>query len=211
MTVIIIQEGFDLAGKISVRDAMIDAATALISQRGVSASGMQDIVAEAAAPRGSIYHHFPGGKDELVVAALARVCNVAVTAIGRAAEKGQSAEGFVAGVALIFRIGAERADWTEGCPVAATSIEGDRQSPAVREAISVTFRAWQAAIARGLRQHGRDDAESEALMILGALEGGLLLARGLRSPEPYDAAVALLRRGLGDAAAAVLVTKAPGL
>lgn len=185
--------------KKSARDAMIDAATRLIRQRGVSASGMQDIVAEAAAPRGSIYHHFPGGKDELVIAALSRVCAVVVTAIDRAAEKSQSPEGFVTAVAALFRVGAEQAGWTEGCPIAATTVEGDRQSPAVREAIAENFRSWQAAIARGLLQNGRDEAESEAMMILGALEGGLLLARGLRSPEPYDAAVALLRRGFGHA------------
>lgn len=199
MTIIIMQGAIGLVEKISVRDAMIDAAALLIRQRGVSASGMQDIVAEAAAPRGSIYHHFPGGKDELVIAALARVCDLVVTAIGRAAHKSQSADHFVSTIAAIFRGGAEQAGWTEGCPVAATTIEGDRQSIAVREAIAASFSAWQSAIAVGLRQHGRDDADQEALMILAALEGGLLLARGLRSPAPYDAAVALLRRVLESA------------
>lgn len=125
-----------------------------------------------------------------------RACGLVVKAVERASEKSSSAKGFVSAVATLFRAGAEQMAWTEGCPVAATTIEGDRQSPAVRKAVAANFHAWQEAIACGLRQHGRSDAESEALMILGALEGGLLLARGLRSPEPYDAAVALLHRGL---------------
>lgn len=189
--------------KKSVRDAMIDAAATLIGQRGVSASGMQDIVVEAAAPRGSIYHHFPGGKDELVIAALTRVGEVVESAIGYAAAKSASADSFAVAVAALFRAGAEQNGWSEGCPVAATAIEGDRQSPAVREAIVAIFRAWQGAIARGLSRHARADPEFEALMLIGAIEGGLLLARGLRSAEPYDAAIALLRRGLGDTASAV--------
>ncbi len=175
---------------------MIDAAASLIRQRGVSASGMQDIVAEAAAPRGSIYHHFPGGKDELVVAALERFSENVVQAVRTVAAKATTADGFVTGVAAVFRVGSENAGWTQGCPVAATTIEGDRQSSSVRQAVAACLRDWQDAIAQGLQKHQIADAPEQALMIIGALEGGLLLSRGTRSPEPYNAAVALLRRGI---------------
>lgn len=200
MMIIIVQEGNRVAQTVSARDAMIDAAAALIRQRGVSASGMQDIVAEAAAPRGSIYHHFPGGKDELIVAALDRVTTQVARAIDSIAAKSMSADAFVVGAAAVFRAGAEATDWTQGCPVAAAAIEGDRQSPMVRDAVAASLRRWQTAIADGLRRHlDPDEADAQALMILGAFEGGLLVARGLRSAEPYDAAVRLLRQGLGNA------------
>lgn len=176
---------------------MIDAAVLLIQQRGVSASGLQDIMAEASAPRGSIYHHFPGGKDELVVAALARVAEGVAAAIATVAERSETPGDFVAGVARVFRGGAERAGWTQGCPLAATAIEGDRQSERVRMALVEGLSLWREAVAHGLRRCGRTgDADQEAMMILAALEGGLLMARGLRSPEPYDAASAMLSRAL---------------
>lgn len=186
-----------MAAGISVRDAMIDATATLIRQRGVSASGMQDIVATAAAPRGSIYHHFPGGKDELVAAALGRVTKMVVAAIERVAARSTTIDDFVAGAAAVFRAGTEGDDWTQGCPVAAAAIEGDRQSPVVRDAIAASFGAWRAAIASGIERHvDADQADRCALAILSAIEGGLIVARGLRSAAPYDAAIDLLRAGL---------------
>lgn len=188
-----------MAGTGSAKDAMIDAAASLMRQRGVSASGMQDIVAEAAAPRGSIYHHFPGGKDELIVAALDRVTTRITHAITAIAARSATVDEFVIGAAAVFRTGAEQTGWTQGCPIAAATIEGDRQGPAVRAAVAASFRQWQNAIAEGLRRHvGEDEAQAQAqaLMILGAIEGGLLVSRGVRSAAPFDAAIALLRRGL---------------
>lgn len=176
----------------STRDAMIDAAISLIRARGISASGMQDIVDAAAAPRGSIYHHFPGGKDELVVAALDRAAAQVAQAVSTVAERSTGSAAFVVGVCKLFRTG-DQAGWTLGCPIAATAVEGDRAALGVREAASRAFRAWRTAIAAGLRRHGYcGDVDAEALMILAALEGGLLIARGTRSADPYDAAVALL-------------------
>lgn len=198
MMIIIMQVEFcRVAATLSARDAMIDAAAALIRQRGVSASGMQDIVSEAAAPRGSIYHHFPGGKDELIVAALERVTAGVVRAIQTIAARSATVDDFITGAATLFRNGAEESGWTEGCPVAAAAIEGDRQNPVVREAVAASFRAWQQAIAAGLERHlGAAAADAEALMMLTVIEGALLVSRGMRSAAPYDAAIDLLRRGL---------------
>lgn len=195
MMIVIMQAEFELTRDRSTRDAMISAAVALVERRGVSASGLQDIMAEAAAPRGSIYHHFPGGKDELVAAALDRVADEVVRAIGAVAERSGTPAAFVSGVARVFRTGAEQAAWTKGCPLAATAIEGDRQGETVRDALSRGFHAWRTAIAEGLIRSGsKGPVEEEALMVLSALEGGLLLSRGSRSAAPYDAAVSMLGR-----------------
>ncbi len=186
-----------MTGTISARDAMINATASLIRQRGVSASGMQDIVNEAAAPRGSIYHHFPGGKDELIIAALERVTAGVVHAIQAIAARSATLDDFITGAATLFRSGAEQTGWTQGCPVAAAAIEGDRQNPSVREAVAASFREWQKAIAAGLERHiGAAAADAQALMMLSVIEGALLVSRGMRSAAPYDAAIDLLRRGV---------------
>lgn len=76
-------------------------------------------------------------------------------------------------------------------------LEPDRQNPAVRNAVSASFRAWQQAIATGLERHGGTAAaDAQALMMLTVIEGALLVSRGMRSAAPYDAAIDLLRRGL---------------
>ncbi len=184
-------------GKLSTRDAMIGAAAVLIRQRGVAASGMQDIVAQAAAPRGSIYHHFPGGKDELIIAALQAVTAAVTRAIRTAASKAVTIDDFVTGAAALFRGNPEGAGWTEGCPVAAATIEGDSQSQLVRTAIADSFDEWRREIAAGLRRYlASDDADQQAMAILAAIEGALIVSRGMRSPAPFDATIALLRRGL---------------
>lgn len=187
--------------KSDAKQNMITAARVLMRARGVSGMGLMDVVTAAEAPRGSIYHHFPGGKDELVIAAIDEAAREAEAAILGAGEKGGPPIEVVRHIASAFRFAAEKAKWQIGCPVAATAIEGHLQTPAVRAAVSATFSLWSAAIAHTLVTAGvRDkDAQRLGLGIMSALEGALLLARGMQSAAPYDATVELIMAGLEKA------------
>lgn len=188
--------------KTSARQDMITATRELLESQGVSATGMLDIVAAAEAPRGSIYHHFPGGKDELVVAAIEEAAALAESAIIRAGQKGGTPAEIVSRIAGVFRYAPEKADWRTGCPVAATAMEGHRQGTAVRAAVESAFSRWSAAVAKGLINAGMAQAEADrlAMSVISSLEGALILARGLHSSAPYDATVELLVNGLQNRA-----------
>lgn len=176
-----------------VRESMIAATARLIAQSGVSATGMLEIVTAAAAPRGSIYHHFPDGKDELLIAALDHYGGAVAAMIEQIGSAAPNAQALVARVGAALRTGPEQADWTIGCPIAATTIEGDRQSPPVRAAVAAMLDRWVTTMTAGLsRFMPTEIAREQSLMVVTTLQGALLVARGMRSGAPYDAAAALL-------------------
>jgi TetR/AcrR family transcriptional repressor of lmrAB and yxaGH operons len=180
------------------RERMVHAAVVLLQRRGAHGVGLLDVVAEADAPRGSIYHHFPGGKDEVVVAALERAAASAEAAILKAGEAAASPQDAVRRIAAVFRYLPQQSGWSTGCPVAATALDGEHQAAAVQQAVKVAFDSWCRAAAGVLRQSGlrAADADAKGLALIATLEGGLLLARGLRSAAPYDAAVEAFIAGL---------------
>lgn len=170
---------------------MIAATTSLLAARGPTASGMQDIVGTAKAPRGSIYHHFPGGKDELIIAAIDQTAAHVEAAVLAIAEEATSPADAVLRIAKLFRAGPERSGWRAGCPVAATAVEGHVQADPVRSAVASAFSRWSRACAVVLERSGMkaDQASSFALAMIATLEGALLVSRGMQSADPYDAAV----------------------
>lgn len=168
------------------RARMIDSTSLLIRERGVEATALSDILEHAGAPRGSIYHHFPGGKAQLVEEATR-------------ASGGAFAEGMTAALAGGDPIAALRAfadgwlatlrdsDFAAGCPVVAVAVEGDRM-PAARAAAGEAFAAWQAALADALEAHGLAPARAQgvAALTVSAIEGAVVLARAQRSSLPLE-------------------------
>lgn len=180
------------------RDRMVHAALALLQRRGAGGVGLLEVIAQAQAPRGSIYHHFPGGKDELMVAAIGLAAANAEAAILQAAQGASTPAQALRRIAAVFRHLPQRSDWTTGCPVAATAVDGEHQSGVVQQAVGEAFQRWAGAAAQSLQAAGLDAAHARqlGLALIAALEGGLLLARGLRSAEPYDATVEALAAAL---------------
>ncbi|RHX90405.1 TetR/AcrR family transcriptional regulator [Leptospira stimsonii] len=177
---------------------MITAARKLIQAKGVAATGLMEIVSVAETSRGSIYHHFPGGKDELICLAIEEATILAEAGIIRAGRNGRNVAEVIRKIASVFRQTPENSKWQVGCPVAATAIEGHSQPPVVREAVANAFTRWSQAIESTLTNAGLKTKEAKAvgLGLLAALEGGLLLARGLSSSEPYDTIVELIIAGV---------------
>lgn len=178
----------------NARTAMVGAATRLLAERGATAAGLQDIVAVAGAPRGSIYHHFPEGKDELLSAAVDTTGSAVAAAVTAACAEAADPADAVARVARLFRAGPEASGWTMGCPVAAAATGGDHQGARVRDAVGRAFGAWVDTLAAGLAARGMpaDRAAPFAAAVVAALEGALLLSRGTRSSDGYDAVTAML-------------------
>jgi TetR/AcrR family transcriptional repressor of lmrAB and yxaGH operons len=168
------------------RERMINSTAALMRERGVEATALSDVLEHSGAPRGSIYHHFPGGKAQLV--------GEATRAAGAA-----FADGMVAALERDDPLVALRAfadlwlatlcesDFGAGCPIVAVAVEGDRM-PAARAAAGAAFADWQRALAGALERHGvaRERAASLATLAVAAIEGAVVLARAQRSAEPLE-------------------------
>ena len=181
------------------REKMVQSAALLIREHGVDNTSFSQVVAHSGAPRGSIYHYFPGGKAQLVEEAVRWSGDVMTQAFRHGLESGDplalldTAEVFWRGVL-------EGSNFAAGCPVAAGSVEAER-TPTVRDAAGEVFTAWQEVIAHGLTDRGVPDARARSLaaMTFAGIEGAVLMARAQRSMEPVEATLAELRRLVDDA------------
>jgi len=175
------------------RKKLVDATAALLRRQGYHATGLSEIVAESGAPRGSLYFHFPGGKDELARAALlasAAEWRARIDAATRdARDLGEAIDATVA----LLADDLESSGWDNGCPVAAVALEAT--SEPVRGAVQEHFESWLDIVAARLVAVGvaASPARQLATVTLSALEGALLLARVTRSRAPLVAVGQALR------------------
>ncbi|HEX2576603.1 MAG TPA: TetR/AcrR family transcriptional regulator [Aquihabitans sp.] len=175
-----------------VRGEMIRGAAELLATQGLQRTSFSEVLAATGAPRGSIYHHFPSGKDELVRAAVVSVGDGVVALIDALdATPAQVVDAFVDGWRAVL-VGS---DHRRGCAVAATSIGADDAGPLLDVAAEV-FRSWREALARALVRGGlgASDADDLALTCLAVVEGALVLGRATRSDEVFGVAGRQLRR-----------------
>jgi len=181
----------------SPRERMVFSAAQLIRRNGVAGTGMREVVAHADAPRGSLQHYFPGGKDQLVAEAARWGGDYAAKRVDKflAALPEPTPGALLAAMAGQWREDFLSDEYRAGCPVAASVVDCSAANPTVRQAASDAFAAWQDAVATALRgmhvPYRR--ARSLATLMIGALEGAILIARAERDPRALDVTVRELR------------------
>jgi TetR/AcrR family transcriptional regulator, lmrAB and yxaGH operons repressor len=175
------------------RRRMVQTMGRLMQRQGFHATGLNQVLAESGAPRGSMYHHFPAGKEQLaaeaVTASGAFLAAVIETTLASKETAGTAIRAVIDGMAA----GVERSSFEQGCPIATVALETASDSEVIRQACTSVFASWEAHIAHRLEADGWKPAEaaSTATAVLAAMEGGLLLARTRHDPAPL--------RAVGDA------------
>jgi TetR/AcrR family transcriptional repressor of lmrAB and yxaGH operons len=185
-----------MAPRGETRHRLVATAGGLFQRQGYNATGMNQVLAEAEAPKGSLYHHFPGGKEELAAAAVERAgANIAAAIEHLLASNDEPGEG-VAVVVEAQAAGLEATNFEVGCPIATVALETAARSDRLQGAARGGFDRWIELIAARLERAGWPAAAAadQALMVLAALEGGLILARARRDAEPLRRIGAQLRR-----------------
>ena len=177
------------------RQRLVAAAVRLLCRQGYEATVVKEIAREGAAPMGSFYFHFPGGKEELGVAALRQGAEDFAALLRATLEQTEAVEDAVANCALVLAERLQRSDWLDGCPVATTALEAVARSPVLRSTAAEAFQNWQDLIAARLTRAGLRDRQAGdlAASILATLEGAELLARVQASPAPLEQAAGSLR------------------
>jgi TetR/AcrR family transcriptional regulator, lmrAB and yxaGH operons repressor len=167
-----------------VRDRMVAGAVRLLAQHGLQATSFSSVLAAANAPRGSIYHHFPGGKDELVSAAIAATEQHALGLLDR--QEGALAVEVAQSFLDAWRALLMYSDFDAGCALVAVTVAAE--TDALRARTAEAFRAWQDKLARALEAGGleADDASSAATLLLAASEGAVVICRAQRDIRPFD-------------------------
>jgi TetR/AcrR family transcriptional repressor of lmrAB and yxaGH operons len=144
---------------------------------------------------GSFYFHFPGGKEEIGVAALRDGAQRFAARLAEVLDRRPSPADALAGCAewLADELGAS--GWADGCPLATTALESVTRSAALRAAAVEGFALWRDVLAARLRAGGVLDEAADELAgnALALIEGAELLARAQGSPEPLRRAATALR------------------
>jgi AcrR family transcriptional regulator len=165
---------------------MIWSAALLMRKQGIDATSFSDVVAHSGAPRGSIYHHFPGGKAELIEEATRYAGDFTAAGLASALtgeDPASAISGFVESWGRVLR----RSEFAAGCPLVAASLEGDRASGA-RHAAASAFRRWEDVIAGALEPHLNDPDRSRSIatLVIAAIEGAVVMARAHRTTAPLE-------------------------
>jgi AcrR family transcriptional regulator len=174
---------------------MVTAARQLIRERGYHATAMSDVVALSAAPRGSVYFHFPRGKTQLAVEAVEAHARDQAEQIKLAGERSRSVADLVNAYVGRARENLVQADYSEGCTIAPLVLEGGPESDELAE----TSRAALSVLVNSLATEfvglglARPRAAKLAEVVVSGVEGALVTGRAFRSAAPFDTMLAALQ------------------
>lgn len=170
---------------LSTRDRLIAVASDLLQVRGYAGVGVAEIIAASDATKGSMYFHFPGGKEELAVEALRDRGVQIARLIEHLLRTSPDAATAVNAFAAVLALRLEDSDFQRGCALATAVLDAGAEHDAVREAVRSGYDRWLELLERRIADDGVvDDAAAEAILVLSALEGALILARARRDPQP---------------------------
>lgn len=186
----------------NTRERILDAGAELFRRQGYTGTGLKQLVTKADAPFGSLYHHFPGGKDELTAEVIRRSADFYLDlfdeVVGPGTEVVDGVRAFFAGAAETL----EQTDYADACPIAVVALEVASTNEPLREATHEVFEVWLDGLKHWFTAAGiaEDDARRLAIQFLAGIEGGFLLARAAKSTE----AMFVAGEGVAAAVAAAL-------
>lgn len=183
------------------RERMVRSAAYLFRERGYSGTAFRDVIVHSGAPRGSIYHHFPGGKVQLAEEAV-RYAGDFLNAGIQAAVEGGDAAAAVDAFTGWWRQVLIKSEFRAGCPVAAVTVESHDEAPQLAEAAARAFGRWEDTLATGLGNAGVPDGRAARLarLVVASVEGATILCRAHRTVEPLDDVVGELKTLVAAAA-----------
>ncbi|WP_433733724.1 TetR/AcrR family transcriptional regulator [Nocardia sp. CA-129566] len=169
------------------------AAAGLLARHGYHGFGLKSLSAAAGLPYGSIYHHFPGGKEEIAVAAITGTGVVSGRLIA------QAPTDVFATTATMFEFMVTKlagSEWAEGCPVGTPALDGGSDVEAVRNACVSAFELMERAFTKLLTEVGLAAGEARDLSttVVAAYEGATILSRVRRSDEPLRTVAVAMER-----------------
>lgn len=168
------------------RQRMLESAVELLRERGASGVSIDAVLARSGAPRGSVYHHFPGGRSELILTAVRQAGDL-LTGLIDPGPDGDPRALFDRFVSL-WKQSLAHSDFTAGCPIVALAVEHRDDLPEATELVREIFAEWRQRISAILGDAGvpADRARRLAVLTVSAIEGAIVLCRAERSVAPLD-------------------------
>jgi AcrR family transcriptional regulator len=174
----------------STKDRIMDSSAELFRRQGYTGTGVKQIAAMASAPFGSLYHFFPGGKEQLgeevIRSSGALYLQLFETIALQAPDALTAVADFFSGAAETLR----ETDYADACPIATVALEVASTNEPLRQATADVFETWIDAATAYFAAAGiaAEAAQALALSMLSLLEGAFVFCRAMRSTEPLEAA-----------------------
>jgi len=168
----------------AVRSRMVEGAVRLLATKGVEGTSFAEVLESTDSPRGSVYHHFPGGKPELLHAALDLASQRGLAAME--ATRGQPAAVVIERFLALWRGLLDYSRLTAGCAVVAVTVAANDDD--LLDHAGTIFRTWTELLTDLCETGGMDSksARSLAVTVIAATEGAVAICRAERSVEPFE-------------------------
>lgn len=178
-----------MGARTDTKERMISGAAELLAEDGAAGTTVAAVLARTGAPRGSVHHHFPGGRDELLQDAVHTVGAAVSARLRTADEDDRHPTEIISGFCHLFRNHLISTGFTAGCPVWAV-LQDPAENPGPRAAADAVVRDWTDLLGAALVRVGYAPASATvtASFLINSVEGALALARIRRSPDPLDTA-----------------------
>jgi TetR/AcrR family transcriptional repressor of lmrAB and yxaGH operons len=172
------------------RDQIIYTTCHLLELQGYHATGLNQILAESEAPKGSLYHYFPGGKEELAIEAIAQTAASVEARLRDAMSATDDPAEALRGFILTLAGYVQRSNYESGGPITAVAIEAASTNEPLNAACRDAFTTWESVITDRLLAAGyaQERAMRLAVVAIATIEGATILSRSRRSIAPLEAA-----------------------
>jgi AcrR family transcriptional regulator len=166
------------------RERMVASTALLVRERGARATSIDDVLAHSGAPRGSVYHHFPGGRRQLLGEAIDFAGGYIAARIEGAADPLEMLDALVRD----YRDQLVRSGFRAGCPVVAVAVEAGDPDSDLHEHAGAAFERWQGLLEGRLTGQGvgAERAAELAVLVIASIEGAIVMARARRDARPLD-------------------------
>ncbi|MET9215623.1 MULTISPECIES: TetR/AcrR family transcriptional regulator [unclassified Nocardia] len=188
-----------MGARTNTRQKMLYSAVELLRERGAAGVTVDAVLARSGAPRGSVYHHFPGGRAQIMTESLTLAGDTIGTIIDQAAARGSRTA--LRSIGEFWTAILRSSEYEAGCPVVSVAVGGSSEDRHLRPEIAEILRRWHRALDAALTADGVDPARAGRLatMAIAAVEGAVILCRVDGSTEPLDEVLAELETMLGAA------------
>lgn len=176
------------------RRKLIETTAHHLRAKGAAGTGLSEILQDSGVPRGSLYHHFPGGKEELVLHAIMASGESITHRLNALLKRTGGPVEAVGAFCDHYIVQLQESAYTKGCPIATVTLESAADVDSVHEATASVFNAMIDFLCDALTHEGLEATVAYELTVvtISTIEGALMLAKSLRSTRPLEIARAQL-------------------
>lgn len=182
-----------MGARTNTRQKMLGSAVELLRERGAAGVTVDAVLARSGAPRGSVYHHFPDGRAQIMTESLTLAGDTISAVVAEAAKQG--AAGVLAGIAEFWTAILLTSDFEAGCPVVSVAVGGSPEDRHLQPEVANILHRWHDTLTVAITAEGVAPARAERLatMAIASVEGAVILCRVNRSTSALDEVVEELR------------------